>query len=189
MNYSIKFYRGIKNTVANAFKLVYQPKVKGKEFLKEEESFILAGNHTSLLDLPLLVGCIDDEVRFMAKQELFDTKLTNYFFTKMGAFPVNRDNPSPKTIITALRILKNNEILGVFPEGTRNKTDELLPFKPGVIAIAKKANKKIIPFGISGEYKIGGGINLEFASPMDVSDMALDEACELLREKVKILIK
>ena len=169
---------------------VYKPKIEGIENLECDTNFILAGNHKSLLDVPLLAISVEQNVRFMGKKELFENNVTNYLFTKLGAFPVDREGIDIKAIKTAIRVLKDEEILGIFPEGTRNKSNEiLLPFKEGTTRIAIKTKKPIIPFGISGKYKIGGGITIKFGEAIDFNTIKVEDENEYLRDKVKELIK
>ena len=186
--YDIEFYRKLLKMIKVIMNVVYQPNVEGRENLICDTGFILAGNHKSLLDIPLLATAVEQNIRFMGKKELFENSLCNYIFTKLGAFPVNRDGIDLKSLKTAIRILKNDEILGIFPEGTRNKEVELLPFKEGITLIAMKTNKPIIPFGISGKYRIGGGITIKFGEAIDFNKVEVDNKNDYLRDKVNKLI-
>ena len=93
-----------------------------------------------------------------------------------------------------MKKLKNNGAIGIFPEGTRNKTigteNEvlLLPFKFGAVSMAKKTDAMIVPFGIMGDHKVGNhNLTLIFGSPFKVGEMTLEEANNELRERVKNL--
>ena len=187
--YNIKFYSGIKKIVNVPMKLFFDISVDGLDNIPKD-NYVLIGNHKSLLDLPLLVTSIPDNVHFMAKKELFENKLLNYFFSRMGAFPVDRDKPEMSSIRTAMGLLKEGEVLGIFPEGTRNKTDEiLLPFKRGASLIAAKSNKLVVPFGISGEYKPFHKLNLNIGEPFDLSKIDREQQTSYMEEKVKKLIR
>lgn len=187
--FSLKFYKTMVRSVGGLFKIVYKPTVEGVENLNLDTGFILAGNHTSLLDIPLLATSVSSNIHFMGKKELYENKICNYIFRKLGSFPVDRDNADLKAIKMAIRLLKEDEILGIFPEGTRNKDAELLPFKEGTTKIAIKTKKPIIPFGISGEYKVGGGITIRFGEAIDVESLNIKNSADFLRDKVKELIK
>lgn len=188
--FDLKFYKNVVAVLKVLMGIVYRPKIEGIENLKCDTNFILAGNHKSLLDVPLLAGIVEQNIHFMGKKELFDNNITNYFFSKLGSFPVDREGIDIKAIKTAIRLLKDEEILGVFPEGTRNKSSEiLLPFKEGTTRIAIKTKKPIIPFGISGKYKIGGGITIKFGEAIDFNKIKVDNETEYLRKKIKDLIK
>ena len=186
--YNIKFYNGVKKVVGVPLKLFFDVRVSGLENIPDE-NYILAGNHKSMWDIILLANCIPTNIRFMAKKELFNNSITENFFSKAGAFPVDRDNIDINAIKTALRLLKDGETIGVFPEGTRNKTDDiLLPFKEGVTRIASKTKKVIVPFGFDGDYKLGKRINLNIGSPIDISLIDKEKQTQYLEEKVKELI-
>lgn len=185
--YNIKFYNSIKKILTNPIKLLFNAEVTGIENIPDNP-YILAGNHKSLFDIPLLIINIPDEIHFMAKKELFDLIIIRDIFSKMGAFPVDRNNVDIKAIKESLRILKSNEVLGIFPEGTRNKTDEIiLPFKEGITSIANKTNSLIVPFGISGKYK-RNKITLNIGKPIDIREISKEEQTKYLEEQVKKLI-
>ena len=185
--YNIKFYNAIKKILKVPMKLVFNAEVNGLENLPNKP-YILAGNHKNMFDVVLLITNIPDEIHFMAKKELFDLIILKDVFRKMGSFPVDRDKADIKAIKESLRILKNNEVLGIFPEGTRNKTNEiLLPFKEGVTTIASKTNSLIVPFGIGGEYK-RGKLKLNIGEAINIKNIEKDKQTEYLEEKVKHLI-
>ena len=91
----------------------------------------------------------------------------------------------------AEEILKHGGAVGIFPEGTRNRTNEdLLKFRHGAVSIAKKTNSKIVPFAIRGKYKLfRKGLSIKFGKPIDVSNMEIEEANDYLRGEVLKLLK
>lgn len=185
--YNVRFYRGIRKIINVPIKLLFNPAVTGIENIPNKP-YILAGNHKSLFDMLLLAVYIQGEIHFMAKKELFKFKILKIFFSMLGAFPVDRNNVDIKSIKESLRILRNNEVLGIFPEGTRNKTDEIiLPFKEGVTSIANKTNSLIVPFGISGKYR-RNKIKLNIGEPINISQFKKEEQTKYLEEQVKKLI-
>ncbi len=185
---NITFYKAVRNILKVPIKLIYNPKINGIENIPEKP-YILVGNHKSLWDIPLLAMCVKDEIYFMAKKELFDHKITNYIFTRLGAFPIDRETLDINAIKTSLSILKDGKILGIFPEGTRNKTsDTLLPFKNGVTKIAKKTNSLIVPFGISGDYKFRSNLTINIGKAIDMNLVKVEDENKYLEDKVKELI-
>jgi 1-acyl-sn-glycerol-3-phosphate acyltransferase len=186
--YNIKFYNGVKKVVGVPMKLLFKVRVIGIENIPEG-NYILAGNHKSMLDVPLLACNLPTNLHFMGKKELFKKPILTKFFRKVGAFPVDREGVDITAIKTSLKLLKSGETLAIFPEGTRNKTKAItLPFKEGVVKIASKTNKLIVPFGIDGEYKLGKEIILNIGEPIDVNSIPKEEQAEYLEEKVKELI-
>lgn len=185
--YNIKFYKSIKKLLTMPMKLVFNAKVTGLENLPDKP-YILAGNHKNMFDVVILITNIDDEIHFMAKKELFKLKILRSIFSKMGSFPVDRNNVDIKAIKESFRILKSGEVLGIFPEGTRNKTDNiLLPFKEGVSSIASKTKVPIVPFGIGGEFK-RNKLRLNIGEPIDINKIEKEKQKEYLEEKVKELV-
>lgn len=187
--FSLEFYLKARKVINYLMKIVYKPNIEGLENLNYDSGFILAGNHKSLLDIPLVATSVDPNIHFMAKKELFDHKLGNYIFKRLGSFPVDREGFDLNAIKTAIRLLKDDQVLGIFPEGTRNKSEQLLlPFKEGTTRIAIKTKKPIIPFGISGKYKVGGGITIRFGEAIDFANINVENENEYLKDKVKELI-
>lgn len=187
--FDLKFYKKVISVIDFLMNTIYKPKIEGKENLIFDTNFILAGNHKSLLDIPLVAIAVEPNIHFMGKKELFENSLFRYIFTKLGSFPVDREAIDINAIKTAMRLLKEDEVLGIFPEGTRNKNGGLLPFKEGTTRIAMKTKKPIIPFGISGKYKVGGGITIKFGEAIDFNKIEVENKNEYLRDKVMELIK
>ena len=112
-------------------------------------------------------------------------------FKAVGAIPVDRSKKDENAKKLAIEVLNNNGVIGIFPEGTRNKTKEiLLPFKFGAVSMAKKTNATIIPFGLTGDYKFRSkNLKLTFGKPFKVGDMDLEKANKKLYYEVEKLMK
>ncbi len=186
MEYSEKFYKKIKVFTDAFIKTVYRPNVIGKENLPEGK-YILAGNHTSGLDILFLSFAIDSNIRYMAKKELFEMAIIGPLLARMGAFPINRNSSDGKSVRTAIKLLRQDEIVGIFPEGTRSK--ELLEFKPGVPSISVIGKCPVVPFGISGDYKVGEEITMNIGEPIYFKEIPKQEREDYLFESVKKLLK
>jgi len=106
----------------------------------------------------------------MAKEELFKIPLFRSFLLSIKAFPVKRDSADRRAIKKSLEILKNNEVLGLFPEGTRSKTDNFLPPQPGIALIAIKSEAAVLPIAIVGPYRIFRPIRVQIGTPMNLSE-------------------
>ena len=132
----------------------------------------------------------DRIVHYMAKENLFKG-IHGKVFEAIGLIKVYRTRKNPLAVIEAENILKQGGAVGIFPEGTRNKTDqELLKFRHGAVAIAKKANSKIIPFAIRGKYKLfRKELVIEFGKPVDISKMEIEEANEYIKNQVLELLR
>ena len=180
-----KTYTALKPVAAVVCKTVQKCTYVGKDNIPKTGGFILACNHQSTFDPIALGGAGVRVVHFMAKEELFKG-LHGKIFNKIGLIKVYRGKPNYKAIEEAEKILNNGGTIGIFPEGTRNKTqNNLLEFRKGAVRIAKSTNTPILPFAIKGEYKLfRKSITLEFGNPIDVSKMEIEEGNEYLRNEV-----
>jgi len=126
--------------------------VKGIENIPTKGGVIVASNHLSYLDPPLIASVLPRRATFMARRGLFNIPLLGWLI-RHYAFPVDREKTHPSTIKEALRRLKDGEVLVIFPEGQRSKTGRLLEGKPGIGMIARIAGAPVIPTLIIGSDK------------------------------------
>ena len=173
------------------FKFYYNPTVIGKENIPTDGSVVIAGNHKHLYDQYLTVISTNRFVTYMAKREYFDDKKTKWFYKGTGCIPVDRSIHDDIAKASAIEVLDNGDALGIFPDGTRNKTDAfLLPFKYGAVSMAKKTDSYILPFGITGDYKFRSkNLTIRYGKPFKVGDMDLVDANEKLYKEVEKLMK
>ena len=182
-------YPILRPLVTLLFKLLYRPKIINKELIPKTGSIILAGNHKHAFD-PLFIGvCTKRTIHFLAKKELY--KGINFlFFDLVGTLPVDRNHKNGKTIGAAEQTLNNGGAIGIFPEGTRNRTHEvLLPFKKGAVRFAMDTNSLIVPFCITGEYKLfKKGLTITIGKPYKIKENDVDKENDKLRRKILNLI-
>lgn len=173
------------------FKIYYNPKIIGKENIPKNGSILIVGNHKHLYDQCLTVIATKRGIHYMAKREYFDNKKVAWFFKGTGCISVDRSTKDDKAVELALSVLKDNGAIGLFPEGTRNKTKEfLLPFKFGAVSMAKKTDAYLVPFGITGDYKFRSkNLVIRYGKPFKVGDMDLDKANKKLYNEVKKLME
>lgn len=145
-------YRIIKGILKPIFYVFYNIKVEGTENLPLTGPLVICANHTSAIDPIILAVSLPYQIYSMAKVELFKNKLFGWFLKNVGVFPVKRGEADIKSIKTSLKLLKENKIMGIFPEGTRNKTGEIKA-EPGVAMIAIRAEAPVLPIAIVSEYK------------------------------------
>lgn len=183
-------YKVCKVIYSFLLKILFRPKVYGIDNIPKEGSLIFAGNHKHALDPIVVMSHTNRIVHYMAKEELFKG-LHGILFKEIGLIKIYRNKGNPLAVLQAEEILKNGGTIGVFPEGTRNKTEkELLEFRHGTVVIAKKTNTKILPFAIRGKYKLfRKSLEIEFANPIDVSNMELEEANRYLKNEVLKLLR
>lgn len=171
------------------FKFYYSPKIIGAEKIPKDSAIIIAGNHKHVYDQCLTIMATKRVIHYMAKKEYFDGMLAP-FFRVVGCIPVDRSRKDMSSAKSALRVLKSGSAIGIFPEGTRNKTDAfLLPFKTGTVSMAKKTDAYIVPFGLTGDYKFRSkNLTVRYGEPFKVGDMSVEEANRKLKSEVEKLM-
>lgn len=152
-------------------------------------SIILAGNHTSKLDPLLLMSSTNRCIYFLSKIELFKG-IKKYFFRELGMIPVDRKKRNPEAVNLANKYLLDNKVIGIFPEGTINKTkDIIIPFKYGAVKMAKETNSYIVPFAITNKYRfLKKSVIISFGSPYKVTG-DIEKENKILEQKVIKLIR
>ena len=183
-------YNLIKPIYTILLKIIFRPKVIGKENIPKDGPLIFAGNHKHAVDPTMVMMSTDRVVHYMAKEQLFKG-LHGLLFRKIGLIKIHRGKSNPQAVIEAENILNAGGTIGIFPEGTRNKgQEELLKFRYGTVRIAQKTGSPILPFAIRNKYKIfKKSVVIEFGKPIDVSNMEIEEANEYLRNEVLKLLR
>ena len=164
-------YRVVRPIISILFKFFYRPTYLGLENIPKEGSVVLAGNHTNNFDCLLLISSTKRTIHFLAKDELLKG-VKKVIFKNMGIIPVNRRIHDKEALIKAKKVLSQNQVIGIFPEGTFSKVKgQLLPFKIGAVKMAHDTNTKLVPFMINGTYKLlRKNITITFYPPYDVAD-------------------
>ena len=186
---NMRGFRFLRFILAPIFKLYYNPTIIGKENIPKEGSILIVGNHKHLMDQCLAIISTKRVIHYMAKKEYFDGKFA-WFFKLAGCIPVDRSKKDENAKNSGLEVLKNGEVLGLFPEGTRNRTDNfLLPFKFGAVSMANKTDSYLVPFGITGDYKFRSkNLTIRFGKPFKISD-DLEKSNQKLYKEVEKLMK
>lgn len=138
--------------------------VEGLETIDPEGSYVIASNHLSYMDTPVILANIPVQFRFLAKRGLFQIPFLGTHLKRAGHIPVPREDPraAVRTMTTAAEVIRTRGIsMLIFPEGGRSPSGELQPFKDGAAFIAIKSGVPIIPIALIGTYEIlpfGGAI-------------------------------
>lgn len=150
------FVAGLVDTFMRIF---YPYECTGLENIPKEGSAILCGNHTSFLDIPYVSFTYVYSGRWLywvARESLLRHPLLAYVFALFGVIPVNTEKVSPSSVIEIFKRLREDKVIGLFPQGTRCKTKEKLentPPQTGTIEFAMRTNSPIVPFAIDSEFK------------------------------------
>jgi 1-acyl-sn-glycerol-3-phosphate acyltransferase len=158
----LSFYGFCRGLVAVFLRTYFRMSVEGTEHLPTEGGFVLAGNHVSYLDPFVMgVGC-KRQVYFMAKAEIFEIPIIKQVVARLGAFPVRRGSADRQAIRQSMEVLSRGDVLGVFPEGTRNRSNpgELLTPHGGAAMFALKAEVPIVPAAIWGTDRVDGWLHI-----------------------------
>jgi 1-acyl-sn-glycerol-3-phosphate acyltransferase len=151
------------------FRLFYRIKLVGRENIPLDEGVLLCSNHIHNLDPPLVGAFLKRQTRFMAKAELFKAPILKTILPKVGAFPIRRGMSDRQALRTGLKLLKESEVVGVFPEGTRSKTGELGEGLAGVGFFALRSDVDIVPCVVIGSYKLFSTLKVVYGPPLDMN--------------------
>ena len=184
------FYKTVKPLTSLLIKVLFRPEVIGLENIPKEGRILLAGNHTKWLDPVMLVGVTKRQIHFLAKEELYHG-ITSFIVKGMGCVPVNRRIHDKNALKGAVDFLEKDLCVGIFPEGTINRTDDvIMPFKIGAVKACQSAGSKLVPFVITGKYRLfKRGLKVEFLKPINVSDDLDKENKKLMNIVSKKLIE
>jgi len=148
------FYYLVKAICWLLLKIFWRMEIIGIENLPENGGLIIASNHVSYLDPAVLVASLNRKIYFITKKEVFKNTFVSFILKNLNAFSVDRENVDMLAFKKAINILREEKILGIFPEGTRSSNGELQELKLGAIKIAMKTGVPILPVGIIGTHKI-----------------------------------
>ena len=144
------------------YKFVFRGHLIGKENIPQKNSFIMVSNHGSLLDPPLLGHALGRNISFMAKAELFKIPFLGFIIKACGAYPVKRGIADKNTIKTACKKLSNDNCIGIFIDGTRQKNGRVNKPKQGAALLAFKNQKLLLPVAIVNSHRL---IKFKFCIP------------------------
>lgn len=155
-----------KALVKTALTPLYRFEVKGTEKFPEQGGILLCSNHVHALDPPVVGMTSPRTVHFMAKEELFKVPVLGKILPQVNAFPVKRGMSDREALRSALRILKNGDVVGLFPEGTRSDDGVLKKGLSGAGFFALRGNADVMPCAIIGPYKPFRKVKVVYGDPV-----------------------
>lgn len=184
------FYGVVRSLFNGLFFGIYGLHVEGRENIPKEGAVIVAPNHKSNFDPPIVgVAFKERIIHYMAKEELFKNPVFGYLLCQFGTFPVKRGAIDRTAIRRALRELKEGNALGIFPEGTRIQREGLGSFHSGMASLAFMSGVSVLPVAVVGSMSMprkNGPLAVLIGKPIEVKRQKADEeAVALLNEKVK----
>jgi 1-acyl-sn-glycerol-3-phosphate acyltransferase len=185
------------------FRTLWPLRIEGAENIPRQGSAIIVCNHLSMID-PFVVGYSAGRlVNFMAKQELFGVPFVGFWIRRLGAFPVDRSRRDPASLRTALTLLKGGQLLGMFPEGTRSTSGEMLELRAGAARLAARTQTPIIPAAVLNtnhalppkKFIHPARIGIRFGKPFELDGLygrndkgeAMEHALATIKEQIEAL--
>ena len=186
------------------FTLFARWKVEGRESIPPRGPLIIAANHLSNADPPVVVAGSNRKLHSLAKEGLFQNPVSSWFFSRCHAYPVKEDRVERTALRWALRVLERDGALLVFPEGGRSDTGGLLPAKPGIGYLAFKSQAPILPVAVTGTERVPGywriafpfcEMNVRFGEPFTLpaiegrlSREMLQQGADMIMERIAQLL-
>jgi len=146
----VVLYRILKPPAVALMRLLFRLEPRGREHVPMAGPVLLASNHVSVLDPPLVGGAAPRELHFMAKEELFRIPLFGRLIAALNSHPVKRDGSDSRALKAAIRLLAEGHAMLVFPEGTRGVEGRLGEGKAGAGMLAVMSGAPVVPVFVSG---------------------------------------
>ena len=190
-------YRAAELTAKVFYSAFARLKVEGKEWVPPGGPLIIVCNHLSNADPPMLVGTIPRRLRFMGKRGLFANPIAALFFSGMGVHPVDRSQADIAALRWATNMLKQDQAIILFPEGTRSRSGQMSRGKPGVAYVATKSQALILPVAITGTENMKGfwrivfplcRVNVKIGQPFSLPTVEGNLSRDLLENLTDIIM-
>ncbi len=162
----------VKVVLRGMYKIFYRVEIIGeenKEKAGKNGGFIICPNHVNYIDAVAIVVFSKEKVRFIAKHDLGRIGPLRWLERLFDVIPIKRNTQDLEAMKRCLKALKNNEVLAIFPEGTRNGMEKNEKAKNGAAFMAIKTGKPVVPVGISGTFKLFSKVYINYGEPIDMS--------------------
>ena len=170
-----KLYDAAVFVVGPVLRLIWRPTIVGKENIPHNEGSVLICNHRKWWDPLLIAVCAPKlTVHWLAKKELYKNWLFSAVLRGLGTYPVDRQKVDTSAVRWCIDVVKQNEVLGIFPEGTRNKEKEMLPFENGAAFCAMKCDCLVYPVQIRGKKTCHKRV--AFGKPLDLTTISPEKS-------------
>ena len=188
-------YNFVKTLLLLFYKIFYKVTVINGEKIENAKGVVISGNHLSNHDPLLFPAFFDKKIRFIAKEELFKIPFIKQSLKATGAIPIKRGTFDRAAINSSIKLLKEGEVVGVFPEGTHSKELDLGQLHNGASFIATRAKTKIIPFAIipSKNFRLFSEIKIVVGDEIDATSLkeegkSHDEITAILMQAISDII-
>ena len=149
--------------------LIYKFEIHHKEKIPHSGAIIICSNHIHWAD-PIILACkcTNRTIHFLGKAELFKNKALSWLLRHLNVISIKRGQSDIGAIKNSLIVLKQEQTLGIFPEGTRVKDGGEKKAEAGLAMLAIKSKALVVPVGISASYKIGSKITIKIGDPISL---------------------
>lgn len=187
------FYGFARGVVKIVLTPLYRVRVYGKEHFPKAGGVLLCSNHISELDPPVVGMTAPRPVHFIAKEELFEVPVLKTILPNINAIPIKRGMSDRNALRKGLAVLKDGNVLGLFPEGTRSKTGELGEGLAGAGFFALRTDAKVVPCAVIGSYKPFRTTKVIYGAPIDMEELrskkaSPEEVTKVIMAAIKELI-
>ena len=195
-------FLSLRAVVGPPFKLAFRPETRGRERIPGKGSAILASNHASFLD-PILIGLYARRpVRFLVSREFYANPRLNPILRFLGTIPVGGDAGMIRSFRRIAELVRQGELIGIFPEGGITRDGAMRPFRSGAASIALRMGIPVVPVHLGGTFEALPRyarwprfvpVSLRIGEPIDVvarkepSRQAIDELTATIRSAIEAL--
>lgn len=162
----------VKLFLGGLYRMFYRVEIIGEENKQkaaQNGGYIICSNHLNYLDAAAIVVLSKEKIRFIAKYDLGRHGILRWLEHLFDVIPIKRNTQDLEAMKRCLKALKNDEIIAIFPEGTRKGMEKNEKAKNGAAYMAIKTGKQVVPVGISGSFKLFGKIYINYGEPIDMS--------------------
>lgn len=161
-----------KGFLRTLYRIAYRMEITGEENKTkagQNGGFIICANHVNFLDAVAVVVFSKEKIRFIGKYDLARIGIIRWLEHLFDVIPIKRNTQDIEAMKRSLKALKNGEILGIFPEGTRKGMEKNKKIKNGAAFMAIRAGVPVVPVGISGSFKPFSKVKITYGEPLDMS--------------------
>jgi 1-acyl-sn-glycerol-3-phosphate acyltransferase len=189
----VNLYSFAKGLVKSVLSPLYRIEVQGLEHFPKDGGVLLCANHIDNLDPPVVGISAPRPVSFMAKEELFSVPVLGKLLPDLRAFPVKRGMSDREALRKGLQVLKQGDVLGLFPEGTRSKTGKIGKGLAGAGFFALRSDAYVVPCAIIGPYKPFKKLKVVFGPPIPMEGIReerlnAEKTTEIIMQHIEKLI-
>lgn len=162
----------VKGFLKSLYRITYRMEITGEENKTkagQNGGFIICANHLNFLDAVAVVVFSKEKIRFIGKYDLARVGIIRWLEHLFDVIPIKRNTQDLEAMKRSLKALKNGEILGIFPEGTRKGMEKNKKVKNGAAFMAIRAGVPVVPVGISGSFKPFSKVRITYGEPLDMS--------------------